>query len=390
MKIAAIVCEYNPMHNGHAYHIAQTRKAGATHVVAVMSGNFVQRGECALFDKWTRADIAAHCGADLVVELPTVWSCDSAQNFAFGAVSIANSLKADVLSFGSEIDDVQKLSLCAELCEKEEVIARTKQNMKSGMSYPLALSASIKAFSSSEIGEVFSFANATLAVEYIKAINKLSSPMKPMCIKRKGSEHDNDSLSGEFVSASAIRNAKDILSCRSLMPEYAFSKLSQSNFEKAQMKNAEKAVLSHLRRISKNELEKYIEDENGLCDRIYSSSKTSCTLEELYQSVKTKNITMAKVRRSVLRTFLQIPFEFSKEKPPYVKVLAANKKGLEILKKAKDTAFIATKHSDFQKLDDFSRDIYESECLATDLYSLFFEKTRACSFEQTSSANIIK
>lgn len=390
MKIGAVVCEYNPMHNGHVYHLEQTRKAGVSHIVAIMSGNYVQRGECALFDKWTRADIAVHCGADLVVELPTAWSCDSASNFAYGAVSIANSLKADVLSFGSEIDDIEKLKMCAYSCEREDVIALTKENMKKGMAYPLAFSYSLNAILSNDLGEVFSCANATLGIEYLKAINKLSSPMSAMCIKRQGSAHDSSLLRGDFVSASAIRNCENFLSCKPFIPEYAFSLLTKRNGEKAQMKNGEKAVLSHLRRISKDDLSKYIDDENGFSDRIYSAVKTSCTLEELYNNVKTKNVTMAKVRRSVLRTFLQIPSDFSLEKVPYVKVLAANKKGLEILKNAKDTAAIVTKHSDFQKLDDFSKKVYECECLASDLYGLFFEKTRACSSEQTSSANIFK
>ena len=106
MKLAGIVSEYNPMHKGHMYHIEETRKKGATHIVSVMSGNFVQRGECAFVDKWARADIAVHNGIDLVVELPTPWSMDSAENFAFGAVSILSSLGIDMLSFGSETDDI--------------------------------------------------------------------------------------------------------------------------------------------------------------------------------------------------------------------------------------------------------------------------------------------
>ena len=139
MKLAGIVCEYNPMHKGHIYHIEETRKNGATHIVCVMSGNFVQRGECAFLDKWSRADIAVHSGADLVVELPTPWSADSAENFAFGAVYLLSCLGIDMLSFGSEEEDAELLKRCAEALDDEKTADLLKKKMSSGLSYPAAV-----------------------------------------------------------------------------------------------------------------------------------------------------------------------------------------------------------------------------------------------------------
>ena len=141
--IAGIVCEYNPMHNGHIYHIEKTKNAGADFVVAVMSGNFVQRGECALIDKWQRAEIAVKNGADVVIDLPVPWATGSAESFARGSVSLLSSFGIDVLSFGSETEDKELLCLCAEAAENEKVGILVRRYMSEGMNYPTALSESV-------------------------------------------------------------------------------------------------------------------------------------------------------------------------------------------------------------------------------------------------------
>lgn len=392
MKVAGIVCEYNPMHNGHVYQIAQTKKSGATHIVCVMSGNFVQRGDCAYADKWIRSDIAIHCGADLVVDLPSAWSCDSAQNFAFGAVSILDSLGIDVLSFGSETDDIKLLKKCSQI-DDEKLSQYISPAIKNGASYPSALYDAVLKVCGEDAAKIVSSPNSTLALEYIKALSKLSSNAQPLAIKRKTAKHDDTSFDDYIVSAAALRGLDDFSKMKEYVPTYAYDKLSESieiGFAPARLEYAERAVLSYLRTVSREKISECISDERGLCDRIFKFSKTAESLDELFSAVKTKNVTMAKVRRSILRLYLGINSDISVEKPPYIKVLAANKKGLEIIKNAKGNIPIVSKHSDFSKLSSFAKEVYMQECRATDLYALFSKKIRACCLEQTSPVNIFR
>ena len=157
MKTAGIVCEYNPLHNGHLYQINKTRLSGATHIVCAMSGNFVQRGEPAFLDKWTRAQIAVKSGADLVVEIPVPWAVSGAESFARGSVTLLNNLGIDVLSFGCETDDEKKLLKAAETSKDEKVVSKLKAYTKSGLSYPLALQKAAAELYGKEIGDLFNY-----------------------------------------------------------------------------------------------------------------------------------------------------------------------------------------------------------------------------------------
>ena len=393
MKIAGIVCEYNPMHNGHVYHIEQTRKKGATHIVCAMSGNFVQRGECAFLDKWTRADIAVHCGADLVIDLPTPWSCSSAQNFAFGAVSLLTYAGIDMLSFGSEISDIALLEKCANASDDERVVEILKKSLSNGSSYPLSLYNAVCEIFGKETADVISSPNSTLALEYIKSLKKLGSKAEILPIKRFASSHDATELNGAFSSASALRLLEDFNLAKNFMPEYSFEKTLEqlkNGYAPCTLQNAERAILSSLRLISDSEMASFVDSENGLSNRIYNAVKTSVTLEELFGNIKTKNITMAKVRRSIMQIYLGINAQTAIQKPPYIKVLASNEKGFEVLKKISPDIPVISKHSDALKLDGFARNIYDLQCRTTDLFALFSKKTRACCLEQTSPVVILK
>ncbi|MGN1418944.1 MAG: nucleotidyltransferase family protein [Acutalibacteraceae bacterium] len=386
MKIAGIVCEYNPMHNGHVYQIEQTRKNGATHIVCVMSGNFVQRGDCAFADKWSRAQVALECGADLVVLLPTAWSCDSAQNFAFGAVSILSALDIDMLSFGSEISDVSLLKKAAKASQDEKVSAAIKEKIKSGLSYPAALFEIISAFYGKETADVLSSPNSTLAIEYIKALEKLNFDAEIFACQRKGAGHDEEKSVESFLSAGAIRNLDDFEKAKPFMPECCFEKiksLMSEGFAPCRLENGERAILSSLRIMEKEEFFLYTDDDRGLAERIYNAVQSSVSLEELFEKAKTKNVTMSKVRRTVLRTFLKIPPEISREKPPFIRILAANQKGFEILAACQKQIPVVTKHSDLKNLSSFANEVYQTECRASDLYALFSKKIRPCALEQT-------
>ena len=393
MKIAGIVCEYNPMHNGHVYHLEKTREAGATHIVCALSADFVQRGECAYLDKFTRADIAVHCGADLVVEIPVVWSSGAAESYALGAVSILDSLGCDFLSFGTETDDKKLLSDCAGIFENEEANRLIRRFLSEGNSYPASVAKAAECIYGKTAADVFSSPNSTLALEYIRTLGKLGSRMEFLPVKRFGAAHDSEKADGITASASYLRSLEDIRSIKSFIPTYAYEKLMEKVGEgkaPCTLKNGESVVLSYLRRLSLEDIKRITGDNSGLSERIYEAVKTSCSLEELFFTVKTKAFTLARIRRSVIQLFLEIPLEKTKETPPYIRVLAANRKGLEILKNATDKIPVVTRHSDILKLDERAKEIYEISCQAADQYAFFGQKTGACLSEQTSPVKIFR
>ena len=393
MKTAGIVCEYNPMHNGHVYHLEKTREAGATHIVCALSSDFVQRGECAYLDKYTRADIAVHCGADLVVEIPVVWSLSAAESYALGAVSILDRLGCNFLSFGAETDDKKLLSDSAGLFENETANALIRRFVSEGCSYPSAVSKAAEAVLGKKAAAVFSSPNSTLSLEYIRTLSKIGSSMDFLPVKRFGAAHDSETADGKTASASFLRSLENTELLKPFMPTYAFetlSKMVQAEEAPCTLQNGESVILSFLRRLSLDEIKRLTGENNGLSERIYEAVKSSCTLDELFFKAKTKAFTLARIRRTVMQIFLQIPFEMTKEIPPYCKVLAANSRGLEILKNASDTIPVVTRHCDIQKLDERARAVYEISCRASDQYAFFSKKTGACLLEQTSPVKIFR
>ncbi len=392
--IAGIICEYNPMHNAHVYHIEKTRENGHDFVVCVMSGNFVQRGECASVDKWTRAKIAVQNGADIVLELPTPWACASAETFARGGVAILKAFGVDTLSFGSEIEDSEKLLACVNSLESDEIKSQVKTKMKTGMSYPAALSEVFSVGDLSEFQSIISNPNSTLAIEYIRQIREQNSNMKILAIKREAVEHDSEAAYENFASASLIRkmNLKGI---ESFVPKTSFSLVGEQialGQAPVKLENGEKIILAKLRTMTKNELSNFISDDTGLVSRVFESAKISSTLEQLYENIKTKNYTHSRIRREILSVFLGIDKNIAKKIPPYIKVLAVNQNGLKLIAKQKNEFGLplVTKHSEIMKLDDEAKRIYELECMNTDMFAMFSEKIRPCSLEQTNSRIIIK
>lgn len=393
--LAGIVCEYNPFHKGHLYQLEKTKEAGADAVVCVMSGNFVQRGECAFLDKWTRAEMAVRLGADIVLDLPVPWAVSSAESFARGSVSLLCSFGIDILSFGSEYTDKEKLLLAAKSVSDDKVLFLAKEYMAGGSTYPLALSSSVKKLYGAEIADIISSPNSTLAVEYIRQLMKYDA-VDFLPVKRMGAAHDSNDTEVEYLSASKIRS--DIIGGEELfsaLPEKS-ALLLQAQFKKGfapcLMKNNERAILSSLREMSIQELEKYVSDENGLAGRIYEGARASAGLEELYDKVKSRNYTHSRVRREVLSAYLKIEKHLATDTPPYIRILAASEKGLSLLSSAKKNSAlpIVTKHGEMQNLDEKSKYIYELQCSSTDKFGLFSPTVRECGFEQKSPMLVIK
>lgn len=396
--VAGIVCEYNPFHKGHLYQLEMTRQKGADAVVCVMSGNYVQRGECAFLDKWKRAETAVRSGADVVIDLPVPWAVSSAESFARGSVYLLKQFGADVLSFGCESESRESLLLAAEVYENERVAELVKKHMADGTSYPSALYESTYEVYGKAVADILAFPNSTLAVEYIRQIKKYGDT-DFIVVKRKGAGHDSNDTDVDYISASALRtimtypeSAKNAYRFLSQESADIIDKALTEGYAPCTMEMNERAVLSALRQLDKNELSKFISDEQGLVSRIYEGIKTAKSLSELYSLAKSKNYTHSRVRREVLSAYLGVDKEISKHTPPYMRILAVNEKGLTLLADAKKNSAIpiVTKHGEMQNLDSFSKRIYEIQCSSTDKFALFSPKVRPCGLEQKNSMLIVK
>lgn len=382
MKVSGIVCEYNPFHNGHAYHINETRRNGATHIVCVMSGNFVQRGDVAVLDKFTRAEIAVRSGADLVIELPVAYCLSSAELFARGAVYLLENLGCvDEISFGSECGDIDRLVNAMNIADGISRIEAVKMFREYGYSSPRAVSEILRQ-SDSETADLISEPNNILALEYLRALKYLKSGIKPFTVKRSGASHDSAETSSDIASASYIR--KHIQSADKFVPEISANAF---RYGTADLKYLERAILYKVRNATEDDFISEIPDGNGLTERIYGNSAQS--LDELFNSVKSKNCTMAKVRRVILSILIGT----SKVKgfPPYARVLAFNGRGKEILSLTKKTKKIPVGTS-LAKLGRLNADAHlfaELEARATDIYSLAWEKIQPTQQDYRKKMEII-
>ena len=381
-----IVCEYNPFHNGHLYQIERAKAMGSDSIVCVMSGNFVQRGECAFFDKHTRAKAAIMSGADVVIDLPTPWAMASAETFARGSIGLLESFGIDALSFGCESDDENLLRACASKLSDEDTGRLIRQYTAEGATYPTAVSMALTETLGEMAGEIISSPNNTLAIKYIR---HLSDSIKLLPVKRIGADHDSDRAKDSTASASLIRS-KGLKESLSYIPENLITLYESA--DTYSLSYGERAILSALRFMDKSEYPDYVSDNSGLGMRIHDSIQTADSLNTLYSLAKSKNYTHSRVRREVMNLYLKVKREYSEGIPPYIKILAVSEKGLLLLSKAKENSDlpIITKCSEAKNLADKAKEIYEAECRNTDLFSLFTEKTRECGLEKTHSLIIVK
>ncbi|MCD8107579.1 MAG: nucleotidyltransferase family protein [Oscillospiraceae bacterium] len=310
MKTAGIIAEYNPFHNGHIRHIRATREAGYDRIIAVMSGNVVQRGDVAVCDMGFRARTAVANGVDLVLELPVPYSLSSAEDFARAGVSILSRFGCvDALSFGSECGDVGRLQACADAIDNINP-SEIKALMSDGLTYPQATARLIG-------DDILSGANNTLAIEYIRKLK--GTGILPFTVQRNIS-HDSSEIA-DTVSAMKLREmlraGEDISHFVPEVPE-----------ELSFIENAEKLILS---------LAAFQDSDNP---RIKKYAMQASSLSELYDMVKTKNVTHARVRREVLQAALGIRSGETAIEPPYARILAANQTGIEILGEIKKSGTI--------------------------------------------------
>lgn len=343
-----IICEFNPFHAGHRHLIAQVKRENDG-ILCVMSGNFVQRGEPAVYNKAQRTRAALAGGADLVIELPTPYATLSAEGFARAGVCLIEATGiADRIAFGAENDDIDALyRLADELKNHQTEISAA---MKNGLSYPAARKQVLHS-------PLLDTPNNILALEYIHAAS-----LPCICVKRIGEGHD--SADAQY-SASAIRSA---------LPQCSI----------AALKNCETAVLAAMRRLTADDFKQYTDVHDGLESRLEMAAKTAVTLEELYSAAKTKNCTHARIRRIVLRAYLDIKDGAYPQTPPYLRILGFNEKGKTMLGAMKRNAKlpIVTRTADIKKLNNAAQRLFDLECRCTDLYNLAYKKPLPGNAEQ--------
>ena len=347
-KVLGIVCEYNPFHNGHLYHIIQSKKlTGADYTIAIMTGNFAQRGDVSLVDKWSKTEMALLAGVDLVIELPVIYSVSSAENFAEGAVKILNSLKiVNNISFGSETRDINLLDRIAEVLHNEPKEFQTilSHELSKGISYPKARENALMMYLNDvrRFANVLSSPNNILGVEYLKALRKTKSNILPVCIPRVGAGHNDTTYSKNIASATTVRNLVntnkyDSLEFKRLVPLTTGSILSE-NIKKGHIISGlhvfEKEIIYTLRRMSILEIANLPDVSEGLEYKIKQAANSCNSLIEFYNIVSSKRYAQTRISRILVYALLGITrkdMQLSKSISPYVRVLGFNKNGKRLL-----------------------------------------------------------
>lgn len=388
IKISAAICEFDPLHFGHAY-LLRCMKERHEAAVCVMSGNFVQRGGPAILDKWTRARLALSQGADLVVELPLPWAAAGAQRFALGGVLLASALPfSGSLFFGCETPELSRLEGLAQALtspEFSQALAATEARAK-GLSFAKRRELALASLLGPEEASLLRQPNNILAVEYITALGKVRSSLSPVPILRLGAGHGQQAKRGEFCSAGQLRERiyqGDSIS--GLVPPETEAAVQENLIlgrAPASFSRLERAVLCKLRAMEPEEFARLPDVSEGLEKKLFAASRKAGSLEELYGLVKSKRYSHARVRRIVLAAFLGITFPLP-EAPSYLRILAMSPTGKKLLEQPEKPLLpVAIRASQFDKLGVEAQALYRLETKADDLYALAQPVPAPCGRDQ--------
>ena len=405
-KVLGIIAEYNPFHNGHLYHLETSKKlTDADYTVAIISGNFTQRGSTSIVDKWSKTKMALENGIDLVIELPVLYSISSAENFADGAIKILTSLGiVDYLSFGAETSDISILNNIANiLCsEHEEYKNLLSIELEKGLSFPKARENALldyikntddnvsenKIMDFEKYSKALSSPNNILAIEYLKALKKYKSSIKPVCISRFKSEYNSSSFSENIASATAIRELiknKNFDTIKNVIPLESYSILMDcinSGCVAPDLNCFEKEIIFTLRKMSIEEIFNLPDVSEGLEFSIKKAVNSCNNINNFLDIVKSKRYTVTRLQRILLYALLGISKEdiqlSKKVEKPYVRVLGFNDNGKKLVSE------IATKNPELKLItsvkkfvdSNSNKDlqiIFAKDVLATDVYSLAFK-----------------
>ena len=408
-KVLGIIAEYNPFHNGHLYQIEEAKKqTGADYVVAIMSGNFAQRGNTSLVNKWVKTEMALRNGVDLVIELPTVYSISSAENFAEGAIKILDSLKiVDTLCFGTETADFAALNNIANVLfnEPKEYVSMLNHELGKGVSYPKARESAVMMYLNDikRYANILSGSNNILAIEYLKALKKLKSKMKPFSIERKKVYYNDEKIVDEFASSTAIRKLvtrEQYDEIRKVMPTSSYmllkEEIKRGNYV-VDIAKYEKEILYTLRKMTVKEIGELQDVTEGLEFAIKNAANSCNNILDLMDKVKSKRYTQTRIQRILLYALLGITkkdMANAKKITPYTRILGFNKKGRELLTDICEYNPKINMVTSVKKYIDTSinknlKEMLEKDIFATNVYTLGYEYNSSANLDYTNKIIVV-
>ena len=382
MKAVGLVTEYNPFHNGHLYHLNKAMElTGADISVAVMSGDFVQRGEPAVLDKYTRASMALNSGVNLVVELPVNYAVSSAENFAAGALKVLDYIKADSIAFGSESGDIERLSKLAHvLCDNEDTLYKEiSKYTANGISYAAARQKTVEKLTDKDTAAMLTSSNNILAVEYLKAVIKNNYAIKPYTVQRQGDSYNDTDIRSEYASATALRGNLKADNISKYIPVKAGLILS-SNTNYIYPDDITEALFTRLlgvlfassydKNVFIENVMRYPDVNKEIAGRLYKSAMDMITrtvpqgaeskdngafsFGSLCEHIKTKEVPLSRIKRALVRITLGLDKKHMEKyaNEPYIRVLGFDKKGQEYLSYIRKTVEVPliTKIADYKEM----------------------------------------
>lgn len=375
MTAVGVICEYNPFHLGHEKQLRLLRQLlGAdAAIVCLMSGDYVQRGQPAVFDKRTRAAAAVSCGASLVLELPVTNVLRSAEGFAQGGVRILSALGVvEYLGFGCESGDGDAIFQTARAMCNPGYDRLVQQELSKGLPYPVAMESALAGLTGG--GALLQQPNDILAVEYCKAILRQNSPLKPLAIRREGSYHASEA-DAENPSATAVRKLLETGDWRPYVPEAAASLYETAPVHT--LSQGERAMLARLRGLTQADWERAAHGSEGLWSKVWKAVQTEPSVEAILTAAKSKRYPRTRLQRLLLCAYLGIDADTLAPPAPYVRILAFDERGQKLLKTAADTASLPMLHAGQAPREETHRPYYELETRCAGLYSLFAPEASA-------------
>lgn len=374
------------------------RAAGATHIAVVMSPNFVQRGEPAVFEKRLRARCALLCGVDLVLELPLPYAMATAQRFARGAVGLLQALGCvDTLCFGSETADLALLWEVARMLELPPVAARLREGMAQGLSFAAARQQAVAEHAGREAAAVLGRPNSILAVEYLRSLTALGSTIRPVAFPRRGAAHHDSQVLEGVAAGGLLRRRLGALGAeglRGLMPAACFALCQEAlraGAAPCSPQRLQTAVLARLRALSRQELAALPDLSEGIEHRLYRAVRQSTDLEALCRTVVCKRYPLARARRLVYSAYLGVERDLATLPPPYLRVLGMNGRGRELLAAAKGRATLPLSVSlaALERAGGDAARFARLEAAATDQFVLGLPQPLPCGTDYTDSAVLL-
>ena len=345
-RVLGIIAEYNPFHNGHMYHLQKAKaQSGAQYCICVMSGNFVQRGNTSIVNKWKKAEMALLNGVDLVIELPTIYGVASAEGFSLGAIKLLNNLKiVDAISFGTETSDFAALNNISSIVNEEPMKYKSILNseLKKGLSFPKARENALMLYlnDNKRYDNILNTPNNILAIEYLKALKKIKSTIQPIPVKREKVYYNDNVIVDEFASATAIRKLlknEEFSEIRKVVPKSTYQileKETELGNVVLDLSRYEKEIIYNLRRMTVSEIAELPDVNEGLEHSLKNAANYSNDITNLINIVKTKRYTVTRIQRILICALLGITKRdvgMAKKTEPYIRVLGFNEKGKELI-----------------------------------------------------------